>query len=203
MERNIPNLQKLGRTVHIYVKDELRQDFLNAVIAKGFAFKSDCPPEQYSCFVLRRSDKVMEAISETWGGMLAFQNSGDTVIDYGKWVTGDKDFYQVTHCPPTLSQRIETVKEYAHKGHLYIYSYDAETGNQLMSDLEEGGFLFGDGVKPTVRGYAELITVQDDMMICYPGMCGHIAFQSGNAVSGKSIIRLNYGAMLNGVKCLM
>ena len=127
---------------------------------------------------------------------MAFSAS-DKIINYGKWACRRTDFCHLPRYMLTAIERVERIAELASAGHLYIYS-DEETGNQLMKDLDKAGYRFGDGERPTVRGWAELVCVYENGTLCSPGMVGHTAFQSGKFVGDRKIVRLNYGALVEG-----
>ena len=44
-------------------------------------------------------------------------------------------------------------------GKVYVYLANDEIGNKFMQQAESEGFTFDDGVKPTGRCYAEIITI--------------------------------------------
>lgn len=194
MKRNIQSLVNLGRKVHIEVEQKDRERFVAAALAEGFMFDTD--PTGCGRFGIA-DDHTIHVFSCTWGGVMAFSAS-DTIINYGKWSCGRMDFYHWPRHMPPVEERIDKIRGLARQGHLYIYSVDEETGNQLMEDLENAGYRFGDGERPTVRGWAQLINVEEKGTLCYPGMVGHMAFQSGKFVGDRKIIRLNYGALVEG-----
>ncbi len=194
MKRNIQNLVNLGKKVHIEVEQQDKERFVTAALAEGFTFDTD--PTERGRFGIADEHSI-HVFSCTWGGVMAFSAS-DTIINYGKWADGDANFYREPRHIPSLEERIDKIKELARQSHLYIYSVDEETGNQLMEDLENAGYRFGDGERPTVRGWAQLINVENNHTLCYPGLVGHMAFQSGRFVGDRKIIRLNYGALVEG-----
>ena len=196
MKRNIANLINLGKKVHIEVAPKDRERFIAASLAEGFTFDTD-PSERGRFSIV--DEHTIHVFSDTWGGAMAF-SAADAIINYGEWADGEKSFYYTERPIPTVADRIDKIKELAMAGHLYIYSIDEETGNQLMEDLENAGYRFGDGERPTAREWAELINVSNDHTLCYPGMVGHMTFQSGKFVGDNKIIRLNYGALVEGAK---
>ena len=101
------------------------------------------------------------------------------------------------------TRTFEELEKLAAKGHLYIFCEDAETERQFVGDAESAGILCGDGEKPTVRGGAQLVVLYPDKTISFPGMAGHMAFQSGKKVGDKKIIRVNYKKFIAGGEYLM
>ena len=93
-----------------------------------------------------------------------------------------------------------TIKELANKnGRVYVYLEDEETGNKFMTQAENEGFKFPDGVKPTERCYAEIMAVNRDTTINFVGMNGRIAFGSGaKTVGNEELIRVDYKKYIDG-----
>lgn len=93
-----------------------------------------------------------------------------------------------------------TIKELAKKnGKVYVYLANANVGNKFMAQAESEGFTFADGVKPTERCYAEIMSVNRDITINFVGSVGRIAFGSGaETVNGQKLLRVDFEKYANG-----
>ena len=94
----------------------------------------------------------------------------------------------------------KTVRELAGiDGRVYVYLDNDDTGNAFMRQAEKEGFAFGDGVKPTERGYETIMAVNRDMTINYVGTVGRIAFGSGTETIGnEKLVRVDFAKWLAG-----
>ena len=85
------------------------------------------------------------------------------------------------------------------KGRAYIYLANDEIGNWFMQQAETEGFTFGDGVKPTARGYAEIMAVNHNITINFVGANGRIAFGSGiKKIGDENFIRVDFEKYIAG-----
>lgn len=84
------------------------------------------------------------------------------------------------------------------EGYVYIFCADKETEDRFMRDAENACILTGNGDKPTARGGRELVTLNADRTISFPGTNGHIAFQSAKKMGDKTIIRVDYRKFVGG-----
>ena len=62
---------------------------------------------------------------------------------------------------------------------VYVKMNSADDCKRFFYLAEKGGFLFGDGIKPTAKHHSDLIAVLPDKTLCYAGTYGRIAAQSG------------------------
>ena len=85
-----------------------------------------------------------------------------------------------------------------HEGKVYIYCADRETGERFLKDAQGEGFLFSDGAKPTERHSSDIFALNGDRTINYVGFAGRVAFQCANSVSGRRLVRVDYGKYLEG-----
>lgn len=95
-----------------------------------------------------------------------------------------------------------TIRELAKQdGKVYVYLANDEIGNQFMQQAENEGFTFGDGVKPTARGYAEIMAVNHNITINFVGANGRIAFGSGvKKIGDENFIRVDFEKYIAGNK---
>lgn len=95
-----------------------------------------------------------------------------------------------------------TIKELVNTGRtekVYVYICNDEIGKKFMQQAEDEGFVFGDGVKPTERCYAEIMAVNDDITINFVGSIGRMAFGSNAAfVGGKNLVRVDFEKYIAG-----
>lgn len=93
-----------------------------------------------------------------------------------------------------------TIRELAKQdGKVYVYLANDEIGNQFMQQAEDEEFTFGDGVKPTARGYAEIMAVNHNIIINFVGANGRIAFGSGvKKIGDENFIRVDFEKYIAG-----
>ena len=84
-------------------------------------------------------------------------------------------------------------------GRVYVYLANAEAGIRFLQQAEAEGYTYPDGVKPTERGYSEIMAINHDRTINFVGTNGRTAFQSGaKAVGSEQMIRVDYEKYLSG-----
>lgn len=83
-------------------------------------------------------------------------------------------------------------------GMIYVYLASPNLSALLMKNAEAEGFTFGDGVKLTERGVADIMALKSDWTINYVGWAGHMAFRYSDDVVGDPIIRVDYGKYISG-----
>ena len=84
-------------------------------------------------------------------------------------------------------------------GRVYIYLANEEIGQWFMQQAESEGFTFNDGVKPTERGYEEIMAINHDDTLNFVGTNGRIAYGSGaKQVGGEQLIRIDFEKYLSG-----
>ncbi|HHU84618.1 MAG TPA: hypothetical protein GXZ23_05565 [Clostridiales bacterium] len=71
---------------------------------------------------------------------------------------------------------------------IFVYLADNQTALRFLQDVENQGFTFPDGTKPTEKQPNSFFAVHSDMSINYIGFIGRIAYQCKSG----SIIRLDY-----------
>ncbi len=105
-KRTITDLTRYGKEVHVYVEPRDIHTFLEAARYEGFHILSHNPPEEYCYFILKRNNPFINTISETWGGVMKFQHTGDAVIDFHSWATGAKTYKKSStfHVGPNFEQ---------------------------------------------------------------------------------------------------
>lgn len=93
-----------------------------------------------------------------------------------------------------------TIRKLAEKnGRVYVYLANGEIGNKFLQQAESEGFTFCDGVKPTERCYAEIMTVNRDITINFVGANGRIAFGAGaKKIGDEELIRVDYEKYIAG-----
>jgi hypothetical protein len=78
------------------------------------------------------------------------------------------------------------------KGRIYIYLATVDIGKRFLLDVENDGFTFCDGVKPTYREPENIMAVNKDMTINYVGFVGRIAYQAINKIGDEPLIKIDY-----------
>ena len=85
-------------------------------------------------------------------------------------------------------------------GRVYVYLANAEAGIRFLQQAEAEGYTYPDGVKPTERGYSDIMAINHDRTINFVGTNGRTAFQSGaKAVGSEQLIRVDFGKYAAGV----
>lgn len=82
------------------------------------------------------------------------------------------------------------------KGRVYVYLKDDTLAKRFLSEAEQEGFTFGDGVKPTRRQVSDLFALNRDRTINYVGFVGHMAFQNADHIGEEPLIRIDYAKYL-------
>lgn len=59
---------------------------------------------------------------------------------------------------------------------VYIFLRNKTIENRFMSDAEQEGITYGDGVKPTERPVDDIMALHDDGTICFLGWAGRMAY---------------------------
>lgn len=80
----------------------------------------------------------------------------------------------------------------AHTGRIYIYLANADIGKRFLQDVENEGFTYRDGVKPTQREVDSIFAINNDMTINYVGFAGHVAYQAADRIGNKLLIKIDY-----------
>ena len=83
------------------------------------------------------------------------------------------------------------------EGRIYVYLATESVANQFMVDVENEGFTFADGVKPTDRKPANIMAVNRDNTINYVGTIGRIAYQSADKIGDEPLVKIDYKELLN------
>ena len=83
-------------------------------------------------------------------------------------------------------------------GRIYLYMKSRSLEELFLKNAEAEGFTFGDGVKPTERERSDIFALNEDWTINYVGFIGHMAFHNPSAVSGKPLVRVDYGRYIAG-----
>lgn len=81
---------------------------------------------------------------------------------------------------------------------VYVYLPNKNLTRQFMENAESEGFSFGDGVKPTARECDSIMAVNENMTINYVGIIGHIAFENGDKIGDKRLLKINYERYISG-----
>ena len=83
------------------------------------------------------------------------------------------------------------------KGRVYVYLADRETARHFLEDLEQEGFAFRDGERPTARPADRIYALNRDRTINFVGFVGHMAFGCGaRTIGGERLVRVDYRAFL-------
>ena len=82
------------------------------------------------------------------------------------------------------------------KGRLYIYLDNEDIARRFLSDAENEGFSFCDGVKPTERAADCIYAVNRDLTINYVGFAGHMAFGCASQIGNEQLIKVDYRRFL-------
>lgn len=82
-------------------------------------------------------------------------------------------------------------------GRIYVYLETEDVGKQFLQDAENEGFTFCDGIKPTARTPANIMTVNRDNTINYVGFVGHIAFQAASNIDNKPLVKIDYREIIS------
>lgn len=97
---------------------------------------------------------------------------------------------------------MRTIKDLVSDGNkCYVYLANAEIGRKFLTQAEDEGFTFSDGVKPTDRSYAEVMCVNGNYTINYVGAYGRIAFGAGvSKVGDTSLTRVDFEKYISGAE---
>ena len=85
----------------------------------------------------------------------------------------------------------------AHTGRIYIYLATTDIGKRFLQEVENEGFMFRDGVKPTQREADSILAINNDLTINYVGFVGHVAYQAADRIGNKPLIKIDYRDTLN------
>lgn len=77
-------------------------------------------------------------------------------------------------------------------GRIYVYLATEDVGKQFLQDAENEGFTFCDGINPTARTPANIMTINRDMTINYVGFVGRIAYQAARNIGNKPLVKIDY-----------
>lgn len=77
-------------------------------------------------------------------------------------------------------------------GKIYVYLATEDVGKQFLQDVENEGFTFCDGEKPTKRTQANIMAINRDCTINYVGTVGRIAFQAANKIGNDPLVKIDY-----------
>ena len=84
---------------------------------------------------------------------------------------------------------MRTIKELLQYGKkVYIVLPTKAMQYRFMSDADQEGITFGDGVKTTDRMAGDIMAWLPDGHICFVGWVGRMCFKQG----GKSVLRVDY-----------
>ena len=78
------------------------------------------------------------------------------------------------------------------EGRIYVYLATTSIGKQFLQDVENEGFTFCDGEKPTKRTPANIMAINRDCTINYVGTLGQIAFQAANKIGNDPLVKIDY-----------
>lgn len=79
---------------------------------------------------------------------------------------------------------------------VYIYLSSEDVQSRFMSDAENQGITFGDGIKPTERKPDDIMALLSDGTICYLGWAGHMCYRHNH----ENVIRVDYEKFINEEK---
>ena len=90
---------------------------------------------------------------------------------------------------------MRTIKELVkNEKKVYIYLRNRAAEYRFMSDAEQEGITYGDGVKPTERPVDDIMALHDDGTICFLGWAGRMAFH----YSKDNVKRIDYEKYIEG-----
>lgn len=91
---------------------------------------------------------------------------------------------------------MRTIKELVkNEKKVYVYLRNKSIEYRFMSDAEQEGITYADGVKPTERPVDEIMALHDDGTICFLGWAGRMAYH----YSKGTIKRIDYEKYVQGL----
>ena len=90
----------------------------------------------------------------------------------------------------TIRQLINSEKK------VYIFLRNKSIQSRFMCDAEHEGITFGDKVKPTERKADDIMALNADGTICFPGWAGRMCYHYG----GDTAIRIDYEKYIDGAQ---
>ena len=82
-------------------------------------------------------------------------------------------------------------------GKIYVYLATEDVGKQFLQDVENEGFTFCDGEKPTARTPANIMAINQNMTINYVGFVGRIAYQAASNIGNKPLVKIDYQEIIS------
>ena len=83
------------------------------------------------------------------------------------------------------------------KVRIYVYLATTSIGKQFLQDVENEGFTFCDGEKPTARTPANIMALNRDMTINYVGFVGRIAYQAASNIGNEPLTKIDYREIIS------
>ena len=82
---------------------------------------------------------------------------------------------------------------------VYLFFRTQELCEKFFALAESEGFLFGDGIRPTLKETSDLIVIHSEKRMNYAGFAGRMAFGSGTHKAGeKNLVRVDFAKYLAG-----
>lgn len=94
-----------------------------------------------------------------------------------------------------------TIKDLTYlQGRVYLYMSDSTIRDQFITDANEEGVTYGDGVTLTERKPDAIMALNDNMTVNFVGFAGHMHFLQASAPEKHSnpLIRVDYGRYAAG-----
>ncbi len=95
-----------------------------------------------------------------------------------------------------------TIKDLADlQGRVYLYFPDSDVRDHFITDANEEGVTYGDGVPLTEREPDSIMALNENMTVNFVGFAGHMHFMqpsSESQIRSKPLIRVDYGRYAAG-----
>ena len=87
------------------------------------------------------------------------------------------------------------------QGRVFLYMSDSVIRDQFITDANEEGITYGDGVPLTEREPDAIMALNENMTVNYVGFAGHMHFiqpSSKSGIQSNPLIRVDYGRYAAG-----
>ena len=91
---------------------------------------------------------------------------------------------------------MRTIKELVrNEKKVYIYFRNRTTEYRFMSDAEQEGITYADGVKPTERPVDDIMALHENGTICFLGWAGRMSYHYNK----NTVKRIDYEKYIEGL----
>ena len=100
-----------------------------------------------------------------------------------------------------MLKKYRTIKDLTDlQGRVYLYFPDSSIRDQFITDANEEGVTYGDGIPLTEREPDSIMALNDNMTVNFVGFAGHMHFlqASANERQSNPLIRVDYGRYAAG-----